>query len=460
MSIATASSAGTHPRRWTNPYRGVRSLLCLCFVLERPQSSLPDVPLGPAGRCGDPGPTTAGPDTPARRRERHGPGHCEVVQRGEGLRLHRAGRRRRRRLLPLLRHHRQRLPVAGGGAAGRVRRHAGPEGPAGGERPRGLSTREGDTAECRRVPSLLSAVLPGLASLLSLPAAGELTLLYAGRLLQGVVSGVVFSVANAWLQELAGPHGQQSAATRGAVSTSLGFAVAPAMSGVLAQYGPAPTTLPYLVHVAVLVVGLGALLTVPETVHVRRPGRLMTLGLPPEARRPFWAVLAPTAFGVFAFPTVAATLLPLLVVPAGVGVAYAGLIAGLALAASAVTARIGRRAQRGAAPLGMALGALGLCLGVAAIVLRSEPLLLPASALLGGGGGLCLTAGLTLTARLAPPHARGAMNSAFYAFAYAGFGTPLLLAWLGSRVGAVPAVAAFTVVPVALGGWLWTELRA
>jgi MFS family permease len=185
----------------------------------------------------------------------------------------------------------------------------------------------------------------------------------------------------------------------------------------------------------------------------------MTLGLPPEARRPFWAVLAPTAVGVFAFPTVAATLLPLLVVPDGVGVAYAGLIAGLALAASAVAARIGRRAERGAAPLGMALGALGLGVGVAAIVLRSEPLLLPAATLMGAGGGLCLTAGLTLTARLAPPHARGAMNSAFYAFAYAGFGTPLLLAWLASIVGTVPAVSAFVVVPVALGGWLWLELR-
>ncbi len=311
----------------------------------------------------------------------------------------------------------------------------------------------------RRALVLPFAVVAGLVSLLFLPAAGDLTLLYTGRLLQGVVSGVVFSVANAWLQELAGPHGQQSAATRGAVSTSLGFAVAPAMSGVLAQYGPAPTTLPYLVHVAVLVVGLGALLTVPETVHVRRPGRLMTLGLPPEARRPFWAVLAPTAVGVFAFPTVAATLLPLLVVPDGVGVAYAGLIAGLALAASAVAARIGRRAERGAAPLGMALGALGLGVGVAAIVLRSEPLLLPAATLMGAGGGLCLTAGLTLTARLAPPHARGAMNSAFYAFAYAGFGTPLLLAWLASIVGTVPAVSAFVVVPVALGGWLWLELR-
>jgi hypothetical protein len=59
------------------------------------------------------------------------------------------------------------------------------------------------------------------------------------------------------------------------------------MSGVLAQYGPAPTTLPFLVHVAVLVGGLLALVRVPETVHAPRTGPLMNLGLPPEARRPF-----------------------------------------------------------------------------------------------------------------------------------------------------------------------------
>ena len=46
-------------------YRGVRSLLCLCFVPERRQSSLPDVPLGPAGRCGDPGPALAGLEHPS-----------------------------------------------------------------------------------------------------------------------------------------------------------------------------------------------------------------------------------------------------------------------------------------------------------------------------------------------------------------------------------------------------------
>ncbi len=311
----------------------------------------------------------------------------------------------------------------------------------------------------RRRLVLPFAVIAGLVSLLFVPAAGSLPLLYTGRLLQGVVSGVVFSVANAWLQELAGPEEQRSAATRGAVSTSLGFAIAPAMSGVLAQYGPAPTTLPYLVHVAVLVVGVAALALVPETVHVRRTGPLMTLGLPPEARRPFWTVLAPTAFGVFAFPAVAATLLPLLVVPGGVSVVYAGLIAGLALGASAVAARVGRGLGPAAAPWGTALGALGYALGVLAVVVQSSPVLLPATILLGAGGGLCLTAGLTLTARLAPPATRGAMNSAFYAFAYAGFGVPLLLAWLGSAVGDVEALAAFTLIPVALAVGLWRELR-
>jgi hypothetical protein len=269
----------------------------------------------------------------------------------------------------------------------------------------------------------------------------------------------VFSVANAWLQELAGPERQRSAATRGAVSTSLAFAIAPAMSGLLAQYGPAPTTLPYLVHVAVLLFGLAALAVVPETVHARSPGPFLQLGLPPEARRAFWTVLAPTAFGVFAFPTVALTLLPLLVVRNGVSVAYAGLIAGLALAASAVAAPLGRRFGQWAAPLGAALGAVGYAVGTLAVVASAGSLLLPTAALLGAGGGLCLTAGLALTARLAPPHTRGAMNSAFYAFAYAGFGVPLLLAAIGSAIGNVAALAAFTAVPVAIAGWLTVDLR-
>ena len=139
--------------------------------------------------------------------------------------------------------------------------------------------------------------------------------------------------------------------------------------------------------------------------------------------------------------------------------AFAGLIAGLALAASAVAAALGRGMGSRAAPVGAALGAAGYALGALAIVTSAGPLLLPTAALLGAGGGLCLTAGLALTARLAPPQARGAMNSAFYACAYVGFGVPLLLAALGGAVENVPALASFTAVPVTIAVWLAVDLR-
>lgn len=303
------------------------------------------------------------------------------------------------------------------------------------------------------------SVLSGVASLVFVSAADSVPLLYVGRVLQGVVSGVVFSVANAWLQDLAGPEGERGAVTRGAVSTSLGFAVAPLLSGLLAQYAPWPTTLPYLVHVAVLLTGLALLLAVPETVHQRREGPLLRLGLPPESRRAFWLVLAPTAVGVFAFPAVGVTLLPLLVDPDRIGVAYVGLIGGLTLAFSALAAGPARRLGAAAAPLGAGLGAVGFAFGAGAVVWQAGGLLVPAAILLGTGAGLCLAAGLALTAELAPPTTRGAMNSAFYAFAYLGFAAPLLLARLAVLIGDTWPLVLITGGFVVIAGWLWLDVR-
>lgn len=311
----------------------------------------------------------------------------------------------------------------------------------------------------RRRLVLPFTVLAGVASVLFVPAVDSVALLYVARVLQGAVSGVVFSVTNAWLQDLSGPQHQRGAAVRGAVSTSLGFALAPVMSGVLAQYGPWPTTLPYLVHLAVLAAGLTFLVRVPETVREPRKGPLLRLGLPRPGRRDFWAVLAPAAVCVYAFPSVAVTLLPLLVDGGGLGVAYAGVVAGSALGASAVAAGAARVFGPLAAPLGAATGAIGFALGAVAVATQAGPLLVPVGLLLGGGAGLCLTAGLTLTAQLAPAHARGAMNSAFYALAYAGFGAPLLLSVLASFLGPLVPLAGIAVLSAGTAAWLYADLR-
>jgi hypothetical protein len=63
--------------------------------------------------------------------------------------------------------------------------------------------------------------------------------------------------------------------------------------------------------------------------------------------------------------------------------------------------------------------------------------------LLGSGGGLCLAAGLTLTARLAAPSRLGALTSLFLACAYIGFAAPFAMAVAARATSAtVPLVVA------------------
>ena len=71
----------------------------------------------------------------------------------------------------------------------------------------------------------------------------------------------------------------------------------------------------------------------------------MNLGVPAAARRPFVLVVVPVAIGVFAFPSTAVTLLPLLLTPQmpSIAVAVTGLVAGLTLATGALVPPLARR---------------------------------------------------------------------------------------------------------------------
>ena len=100
------------------------------------------------------------------------------------------------------------------------------------------------------------------------------------------MSGVVFSVGTAWLAELIGEPARSARLTTAALGG--GWALGPLTSGLLAQWAPAPTVLPYLVHVALTLVSLVLLPAVPETLAPadRRAGALINLGVParPGAR--------------------------------------------------------------------------------------------------------------------------------------------------------------------------------
>ena len=302
-------------------------------------------------------------------------------------------------------------------------------------------------------------VLSVLTSLLFLGAGSSTFLLFLCRFLQGAVSGVVFSVGTAWLVELDGDAGRSARLTTAALGG--GWAVGPCLSGVLAQWLPWPTVLPYLMHVALMAVGLALLPRVPETLAPadRRRGALVNLGVPGPARRPFLLVVLPIAIGVFTFPSTAVTVLPLLLTPTmpEIAVAITGFVAGVTLLTGTLAPPLARRLGTAAGPVGLGIGAAGLGLALLGVALHSWPVLVPTALLLGFGYGLCLTGGLTLVGELASPTARGALTGTFYACAYLGFGVPLLLSVIGGAnrgvtgfVGPLAGLAVLVAVVAAL----------
>ena len=276
-------------------------------------------------------------------------------------------------------------------------------------------------------------VLSVVTSLLFLGAGSSTFLLFLCRFLQGAVSGVVFSVGTAWLVELVGDAARSARLTTAALGG--GWALGPCLSGVLAQWLPWPTVLPYLMHVALMIVGLALMPGVPETLAPadRRRGALVNLGVPGPARRPFLLVVVPIAIGVFTFPSTAVTVLPLLLTPTmpEIAVAITGFVAGVTLLTGTLAPPVARRLGTAAGPVGLGIGAAGLGLALLGVALHSWLILVPTALLLGLGYGLCLTGGLTLVGELASPTARGALTGTFYACAYLGFGVPLLLSVIG-----------------------------
>lgn len=279
-------------------------------------------------------------------------------------------------------------------------------------------------------------LLSAAASVVFLLAARSVPLLFAGRFLQGAVSGVVFSIGSAWMAELLPEPG--IAARRAAAALGSGWALGPLSAGLLAEWAPAPTVVPYLLHLALMVTGVLALARVPETWAGKPGGPLFNLGVPAGARTAFCLAVLPAAVGVFTFPAVAITLLPLLLQPVmpGIAVAVTGLVAGVTMGTGVSSQRLQRRLPpTRAAAIGLALGAGGFGLSLVAFRLGVWQLLIPVALLLGAGYGLCLTSGLAMTERLAAREARGALTATFYACAYAGFGAPFLVSVAARSTG-------------------------
>ncbi len=294
--------------------------------------------------------------------------------------------------------------------------------------------------------------------------------LYAGRLLTGVVSGAVFSVGSAWVKELSADAPAGAGARRSALALTAGFAVGPLIAGLLAQWAPAPQTLPYLLHLLLAALALILLPRAPETVPAHRNGSRAPLRIVVSSTRSrrFTRVVMPLAPWVFGSVTLVFTTLPAHAA-GGVGgltVAFPGVLAALALGAGIAVQPLGRRLHDAAIARGTADGAatgLGLvtvgCLGAAAATAHPGVLAATAAALLlGAGYGLCILCGLREVEALAPAGELGSLVALFYALAYAGLAIPFLIAlaapYLGNPTALLLAAlaAALTLVLIVVQG--------
>ena len=309
------------------------------------------------------------------------------------------------------------------------------------------------------VPAVVASMFGSLTLMLGAryPAA-----LYVGRVLVGLSAGAAFTAATAWVRDLSSNEPAGTGARRAASCLSAGFALGPLVSGAIAQWGPAPAVLPYVIHLMLTIPILGAASRAPEI--ARDEGRVPTAPmawLRPSTDVRFWKLTAPAAPWVFASATIAFVTLPSLVgsgVPAA-PIAYAGLVTAITLAtgiAAQPAARWLDRRTRFGLPAGLACSVVGCLIGAVAVGLRSPLLALFDALMLGAGYGILVATGLTNVERLARPQERARLASGFYCLAYSGIGAPYVIAALASHASNVTALLAAGGLAAATGLYLLT----
>jgi MFS family permease len=282
--------------------------------------------------------------------------------------------------------------------------------------------------------------------------------LCAGRLIIGVSVAVAMVAGTSWIEELSQEPYESGAGTsgarRGSLALTAGFGIGAGVSGVLAQWAPAPTVLPYVLQIGLLLASAVLLAWAPETrpalagasagsLGTTLRGLAADLRIPAEKRARFFRVVAPSAPWVFGALAIAYVITPALIGPkvGGDQVAFATLLTVVALGTGAlVQPLVGRiAAVTGGRQLVLGLGlvflAAALCAVEAAVL---SPALAVVIAIVAGlGYGISIVSGLTEVQRMAGPDDLAGLTGIYCSLTYVGFLMPVALAALAGSTSYV-----------------------
>lgn len=287
---------------------------------------------------------------------------------------------------------------------------------------------------------MIAPIAAAAGSLILAVGASSAELLALGRVFSGVALGLSMAVGGTWVKELSDVDGSSAGAgaRRAAMSLTAGFGVGAGVAGVLAQWGPWPTVLPYAINVGLCMIALALLVRVPETrLPQRSAGRFLDdLRIPSITDRRFLTVVLAVAPWVFGACAVAYAVVPTILTPytSGAPIAFAALCCVAGLTAGFAIQTAGRRIDdpTGVRGVVVAFGVLMVGMLLAAVVAWTPTLWLGlvAASVLGCGYGMAMIAGLLEVQRIAGPDDLAGLTAVFYSVTYLGFAAPAAMAWL------------------------------
>jgi predicted MFS family arabinose efflux permease len=288
-----------------------------------------------------------------------------------------------------------------------------------------------------RRPVLAAAIALEAVSLVLFLTAGDVSVLLAARLLQGIATGAAMTTLGAALVDLNPPHAPGRAGLVNGIAPVGGLAVGALGCGALVQFAPAPTHLIWALLLLGMVLAALAVALMPET-SARRPGGVASLvprlGVPARLRTDVFALI-PIIVASWALGGLYLSLGPS--VAAGVFGLSNHLIGGLVVTLLCGTGAISSFVLRGV-PTQRVLTIAGVLLTAGVVTsligLETNDVVLAAAGtvLSGIGFGASALATFGTLAVLAAPAERGELFAVALVIAYVAFSVPAVIAGLAA----------------------------
>ena len=285
----------------------------------------------------------------------------------------------------------------------------------------------------------------------------SVSMLFVGRVLQGLAVGMFLGVGTAFVVDHAIPAKRALAAMAAGAFFRLGFGLGPGMAGLVAQYWGDPIHRPFEVHLVLLAVGIGCVILASETVPRRRYKFEIRVGVPKGQMRGFAGFMAPAAFTMSFMEGTVLSIVPLYLYDT-IGernVAIAGLCGFLVLGLGGMTPLVTRNvAPRMAVMIGLGVSAVVTWLIALAAVGGSALLVVVAAGIIGFVNGMILQGATVICSTVVPLQERGKLLSSLYMCAYAGTVPAVGLGYLSLSIGLTATLVVFSIASCVLAAWV------